>query len=166
MATTTDVTMRPPVGASVWERELWSLLTRHIDEERALLSEYSSIAERTRSKALGYLVHVLLEDEMRHHRMFQELAASLKTDAEFGKNPVIPRIDFDQADRAEVADVASRLIEQEERDAAELKRLQHELRSVQDTTLWSILVDLMQRDTQKHIALLRFVKRRARGRRF
>ena len=49
----------------------------------------------------------------------------------------------------------------EARDARELKRLQRELRDVKDTTLWSLLVDLMQRDTQKHIAILRFVRKHA-----
>jgi hypothetical protein len=33
---------------------------------------------------------------------------------------------------------------------------------VKDSSLWSLLVELMQRDTQKHIAILRFVTKHAR----
>jgi hypothetical protein len=49
----------------------------------------------------------------------------------------------------------------EERDIAELKRLKRELRDVKDTSLWELLVELMQRDTEKHIAILKFVRKRA-----
>ena len=51
------------------------------------------------------------------------------------------------------------LLQSEKRDTSELKHLQRELHDVKDVTLWSLLVDLMQRDTEKHIALLRFVKK-------
>ncbi len=53
-------------------------------------------------------------------------------------------------------------MENEQKDARELKRLQRELRMVKDTSLWGLLVDLMQRDTRKHIAILRFVRNHAR----
>jgi hypothetical protein len=106
---------------------------------------------------------MLIEDELRHHRTFLELALSLKSDAELsGADPVIPRMDFDRADGAAVREATDRLLEQEKQDAAELKRLQRELRDVEDTTLWGLLVDLMRCDTDKHIAILRFAKRHTR----
>ena len=149
-------------GASVWERQLWTHMTNHIEAERGLLEEYSATAEQTQSKAFGYVMNLLIEDEIRHHRIFSELAKSLETEASLRhEDPIVPYLDFDQADRAAVLDCAQRLLKSEEQDARELKRLQRELRDVKDTTLWSLLVDLMQRDTQKHIALLRFVKKHA-----
>jgi len=134
-----------------------------VEAERGLLEEYSAVAERSSSKAFSYLVNLLIEDEIRHHRLFLELAKSLKTEAELaGGDPVVPYMDFADADRAAVLDATKELLASEEQDALELKRLQHELRDVKDTTLWGLLVDLMQRDTQKHIAILRFVKKHAR----
>ena len=161
----TDEAEKPPAGASVWERELWNHLTTHVRDERALLESYAAVAQQTQSKAFAYLVNLLIEDEIRHHRMFTELAGSLKTEAELGgKPPTVPHMDLAKADRGAVLQATSQLIKQEEKDARELRKLQHELRDVKDTTLWSLLVDLMERDTRKHIALLRFAKKHA-GRR-
>jgi hypothetical protein len=150
-------------GPSAWERQLWTHLTDHIEAERGLLEEYSEVAKQAQSKAFGYIVNLLIEDEIRHHRIFRELAKSLETEALLRReDPIVPYPDFDQADRAAVFDCTQRLLKNEEQDARELKRLQRELHDVKDTTLWSLLVDVMQRDTQKHIALLRFVKKHAR----
>ena len=157
-----DMTTDPPAGASVWVEDLFTHLTSHAQAERGLLEEYSAVAQQTQSKAFAYLVNLLIEDETRHHRLFAELASSLKTDAEWSDaDPLVPRMDFARADRAAVLEATQQLMEKEEQDARELKRLRRELRDVKDTTLWSLLVDLMQRDTEKHIALLRFAKKHA-----
>jgi hypothetical protein len=156
---------RAPTGSSVWEKHLWTHLVTHVEEERHLIEEYSVAARETQSKAFGYLINLLVEDEIRHHRIFMELAASLKTDVESGrKPPAIPYMDIARADEGYVLEVTERLLEREEQDARDLKQLQNELREVKDTSLWGLLVDLMQRDTQKHIAILRFAKRHS-GRR-
>ena len=60
-------------------------------------------------------------------------------------------------------ELTDELLEKEEEDVKELKRLQRELREVKDTSLWSLLVDLMERDTQKHIAILKFAKKQAKA---
>ena len=67
-------------GLSVWERDLFAHLTTHIDTERSILERYSAAADGTDSKAFRYLVKLLIEDEIRHHRLFRELASSLKTE--------------------------------------------------------------------------------------
>ncbi len=155
-----DMTNKSTGGPSAWERDLWTHLTSHVEAERGLLEEYSAVAEQSQSRAFRYLVNLLIEDESRHHRMFTALAESLKTQAlTVAEEPIIPDLDFDRADRTALLDATKRLIAKEGQDARELKRLQHELHLVKDTSLWSLLVDLMRRDTEKHIALLRFVKK-------
>jgi rubrerythrin len=163
----TDMTDASSAGASEWERDLYAHLTSHVEAERGLLKEYSAAAETSPSKALRYLVNLLIEDEIRHHRIFMEIADSLKTEALLGgEDPTVPYIDFDQATNHDaVIDLTEQLLRKEQQDAQELKRLRRELRDVKDTSLWSLLVDLMQRDTQKHIAILRFAKKHARHRR-
>lgn len=147
-------------GWSVSEAELLSHLYNHAAHEAALLDEYVQAAGTTESKALAYLIEILMEDERKHHRWFGELASSLQTDATLsGADPTIPRMDFHRADRATVRDVTDRLLEHEKADERELKRLQREMRDLKDTTLWGLLVELMQRDTDKHIAILHFVKK-------
>ena len=148
------------IGWSVGETELLSHLSAHAAREGAILDEYAQAASATQSKALAYLVEILMEDERRHHRWFAELASSLEADASFsGDDPVVPRMDFHRANRVDVRDVTNRLLEHEKADEKELDRLQKELRDVSGTTLWGLLVELMQRDTDKHIAVLTFVKK-------
>ncbi len=156
-----DMTNSSAAGPSEWARDLHVHLTSHVDIERGLLEEYRSAAEASSSKAFAYLVNLLIEDEMRHHRIFSELADSLETMSlrPGAADPPVPYLDFNRANREAVLELTEKLLAQEQQDAQELKRLQRELRDVKDTTLWGLLVDLMQRDTQKHIALLKFVKK-------
>ena len=143
---------------------MFTYLTEHTRREGAMLEEYVAVAEGTQSKALAYLVDLLVEDEHRHHRFFNELASSLKSEAELsGVEPVIPRLDLRVVDGADLLATTKRLLEHEQSDAAELKRLHKELRDLQDTTLWGLLVEVMQRDTEKHIAILRFVADHVKG---
>jgi rubrerythrin len=154
--------MAPPRGASVWERQMFEHLTEHTSREGAMLQEYAGIAATTESKALQYVINLLLEDERRHHRYFNELAASLKSEAELSaEDPVVPRLDLDRVERADLRETTERLLEHEKADHKELERLRKELRDVKDTTLWGLLVDIMVRDTEKHIAILKFVQQHA-----
>lgn len=154
--------MSPPIGASVWEHELFDYLVDHIRREGAMLQEYVDAAESTDSKALQYVVGLLVQDERRHHKLFEDLASSLKAESELaGEEPVIPRLDLHRVERDDLRDLTQRLLEHEREDAKELKRLRKALRDVADTTLWGLVVDTMMRDTDKHIAILRFIADRA-----
>jgi rubrerythrin len=153
----------PPIEASMWQADLFAHLTSHADAERDILDEYVTAAKQTKSKALSYLVDLLIEDEIRHHTLFEQLAKSLKTLAELsGAEPEVPYVDFQKVDRSAVLEVNQRLLTREREDRRELKRLQRELQGVKDSTLWSLLVDVMRRDTEKHIAILGFVDKHTR----
>ena len=149
-------------GPSPWERQLYAHLKGHVETERAMLEKYAEVAERTDSKAFRYLVKLLIDDEVRHHRLFGELANSLESLALMkGEEPDIPYMDFQKAERAAMLEGVKELLENEEHDIGELKRLQREMLGVKDTTLWGLLVELMQRDTEKHVAILKFVREHA-----
>ncbi len=151
-------------GPSAWARDLYAHLTSHVQIERRLLEDYRSAAEASSSKAFGYLVNLLIEDEIRHHRIFSELADSLETmSLRPGEEPQVPYLDFNRANKEAVLDLTEKLLENEQQDVLELKRLRRELRDVKDSSIWALLVDLMERDTQKHIAILRFVKKHTKG---
>jgi len=155
-----SMTDESSAGPSPWERQLHAHLKGHVDTERAMLQRYAEVAEGTESEAFRYLVKLLIDDEIRHHRLFNELADSLENSALMkGGEPAVPYLDLHQADRTLVLEGANELLENEERDLSELKRLRRELRDVKDTTLWGLLVELMERDTEKHIAILKFVRK-------
>ena len=161
-----DMTNESSAGPSATDRALFAHLNSHIAAERGLLEENSDIADRTESRAFHYLVNLLIEDEIRHHRIFSELAESVETIALMkAEEPAVPFIDFVRADREAVLEATERLLKHENEDAGELKRLQRELRNTKDESLKGLLVELMQRDTQKHIAILQFVRKGASRRR-
>jgi rubrerythrin len=162
----TFMTDASSTGPSEWERDLYARLSGHVESERGLLEEYSTAAETSPSKALRYLVTLLVEDEVRHHRLFNQIVESLRTEALLsGEDPPIPYLDFDEAANYDaVIELTGRLLRREQEDSKELKRLQHELRDVEDTTLWTLLVELMEQDTKKHMTILRFARKHA-GRR-
>ena len=150
------------VGASVWEEELYEHLTSHEENERGLLIEYQKAAQTSDSPAFAYLVSLIAQDEIRHHRMFADLADALKADAELRpEQPKIPRLDGWGPDPAHIAKLSERLIEQEREDLKLLHKLRKELDDVTDTTLWALLVRLMEADTSKHIEILEFARRHA-----
>jgi hypothetical protein len=153
------------IGASVWEEELYEHLTSHAESERGLLAGYQQAADESGSGAFRYLASLIVEDEVRHHRLFEELADSLRTEAEFHpKDPAVPRLDGWGANPKQVVELTEQLIAQEERDANELRRLTKMLREVKDTTLWRLLVQLMEIDTAKHLAILEFAREHAKHR--
>lgn len=156
----TGMTETPDVGGLYeWDEALYRHLTTHVRLERSLLEEYQSIAEGSSSRAFKYLVALLIDDEMRHHRIFTNLAESLTTKVLIGlEESPIPTLDFHIGNREAVVAGTKQLLRREREDIVELKQLQHQLRNVKDTTLWGILVSLMEHDTKKHIAILKFIE--------
>ena len=151
------------VGASVWEQTLYDHLTSHENDERELLVEYQQAAGESQSPAFRYLAALIVEDEMRHHRLFRELAESLRVDAEMRPGePIVPRLGGWGPDPHKVAEISDRLARHEEMDLEVLRRIRKELDTVKETTLWALLVKLMELDTLKHMEILNFVRRHAK----
>jgi rubrerythrin len=151
------------VGASVWEEALYEHLTSHEHGERELLAEYQKAADESDSPAFRYLVSLIVEDEIRHHRVFRDLAAALRTEAELRpEQPAIPRLEPFGISGDRIVELSDQLLEREQSDARELRRLSKELRDVKDTTLWDLLVKLMEMDTAKHVEILEFARRHVR----
>jgi len=138
-------------------------LREHVDREGAILAEYADAAEHTQSAALAYMLRIVLADERRHHNWFHELAATLQTEAALSNaEPPIPWLDFQRADREQLDRMLSTLLEHERADADELKRLRREVQDFEKTTLWTVLIEIMQHDTDKHIAILRRLQKLAK----
>jgi rubrerythrin len=151
------------LGASTWEAELYEHLTTHEAAEGAMLAEYREVAAASSSKAFQYLSNLIIEDEIRHHRIFRDLAAALKNDVEIDpEESAVPNIGSWGHDADTVLRLTETLLGNERDDAKELRRLSHELNVLKQESLWQLLVKLMEMDTAKHIEILKFVKRNAR----
>ena len=73
----------------------------------------------------------------------------------------IPSLHGLRSDRERIEAATERLLAAERADAKELKQFAKQLKEVRDTTLWGLLVELMQDDTAKHIKILSFIRERA-----
>jgi len=150
-------------GASIWEVELFEHLTSHEQSERRLLADYQEAAAISGSAAFRYLADLIVEDEIRHHRLFRELASALRSDVEMRpEEPAVPRAANWGSDPSAVLALTEQLLTQERTDARELRHLAEVMEELEDVTLWPLLVRLMEMDTAKHIAILEFVRRRTR----
>ena len=148
---------------SPWDEELLAHFTDHVNNEQELLEAYAKFQEDG-PEHVRYLVDLILSDEARHHRMFRELVNRVRSDIDFRDyDPKVPYLRRGSADTAALTDATERLLAFEHEDQKSLHRLQKELRPVRDTTLFSLLVELMELDTQKHIAILEFLRRSARA---
>jgi hypothetical protein len=153
------------IGASTWEQQLYDHVSQHAYSEATILDAYATLVEdQTISSAFRYLAGLILADERRHHDMFRDLAETIRHASQLDVDGApIPPIAGLRADRDRVLELTERLIDVEEQDAAELKVLTKELKDVRNTTMWTLVVDLMRDDTEKHLKILRFIRDRARA---
>jgi rubrerythrin len=151
-----------PPGLSVWEQSLYRHIHEHVTTESTLIEEYERLAEESGSAHVAYLLRLIADDEARHHRIWQEWAASLRAFVEDTDEPRVPDVQRERHPR-DLADRVERLMAFERDDAKELKALRKELKDVRDVTLWSLLVELMQLDTEKHLRILEFLRDHARA---
>jgi hypothetical protein len=150
-------------GASVWEQEFFDHVSGHIATEGAILDEYQRLAEDPAgSPAFRYLADLILADERRHHQLFNDLAESIRKFAALQPDEEpIPSLQGLKADRKRIMETTERLLKVERADAKELKFLARKLKEARVTTLWGLLIELMQDDTAKHIKILQFLRHRA-----
>jgi rubrerythrin len=149
------------LAGSPWDEHLLRHFHEHVEGEQELLEAYAEFRDAA-PEHVRYLVELILDDEARHHRLFQELVNRLKSDIDYKDyGPKVPYLTKERADRTSLLAATQRLLDFEREDEKSLERLHKELRPVQDTTLFSLLVELMQLDTKKHIAMLKFIQRSA-----
>jgi hypothetical protein len=147
------------ISGNVWEQALHRHLVSHVDDERELLQAYQEAAVQSESSAFRYLVSTILEDEERHHKVFADMASTLETEVDcLPEAFAVPRLGHWGFERARILELTEAFLVQERKDALLLQDLEVELDPVKDTTMWPLLVRLMQADTSKHIAILEFVK--------
>jgi len=136
------------------------MFEEHGRAEGAILDSYRQIAERSNvDPAVRYLVGLILEDEKRHHAVFEEMANEIRSFCwEIPVEPSLPMM----AARSDPDLLAAtkRLLAFEKRDAKELRRLRRLLRDSPASSLDPLMVEMMLLDTAKHIAILEHITSR------
>jgi len=160
-STTTAKGRLTELSGSPWDEELLAHFHEHVDGERELLEAYIAFRDQGPDH-VRYLVDMIVEDEARHHQTFRELTNRLRSDIDFRDyEPKVPYLQRSTADKQALIEATERFLAFERDDEKSLRKLQKELRPYRDTTLFSLLVELMELDTKKHIAILEFVRRSA-----
>jgi len=146
--------------------EWWVAVTHafasHVRDESYVLEEYDRLAGTTADPGTRFLLQMIVADERRHHELFQRLG----DDARHGAHELVPDPpDPPPGEVPELLEHTRRFLELEREDAASLKTLLRQLRPVADETMWRLLVELMQLDTEKHLRILGYLEDRLTRRR-
>lgn len=134
------------------------LLKHHGSAEGEILASYKEISERSSvGDAVQYLIKMILDDEHRHHQVFDEMANAIRSFV--WEVPVEPRLpSITKRSDPELLAETKRLIAFEKQDAKELRALKRRLKGSQNSSLDPLMVDIMLHDTAKHIAILQYIK--------
>jgi hypothetical protein len=123
-----------------------------------LVTEYERLAAQAGGH-VSYILRLINEDERRHHRLLEDWCNALRTVAEFRDvEPQLPSL-TKTTRPDEVVSGVRRFLAAERADKKDLARLKKLVKPERDVTLWGVLLDVMELDTRKHIALLRFLER-------
>lgn len=146
-----------------WDAALLEQLSAHVQAEREVLAGYAVAAETAEEPDVRYLINLIVEDEMRHHRVLEEMVHALESAMRWERvDPAVPERTHRPLS-PEVRQLTERFLEIERTDKRELRDLRRQLGPVADTTLWPLLVDLMLLDTDKHLRILEHLAERPRA---
>ncbi|MBK5222444.1 MAG: hypothetical protein JJE52_06150 [Acidimicrobiia bacterium] len=143
------------------DRELIDLLRSHGPRECEALASYERLLEQVDDEGVAYLMSMILDDERRHHRTIEEMLNTILSFVwEVDIEPSTPAVR-----RRPIPDVhaeTKRLLRLEREDAKELRALRRALRSAKVYSVHTLLAELMEADTAKHIAILEFLIERTK----
>lgn len=165
---TTDQAVAASKPDSSAHAELIEMLRSHGQREGSALASYQGLAEQSDDEGLRYLVRLIMDDETRHHHQIADmLNDELHPFRWYEDNPpTVPTMKV--RDDPVLRQETDRLLAFEKEDMKELRRLRKELRwshgNPHGDPLLPLLVDLMLRDTAKHIDILQFIRARTRRR--
>ena len=160
-ATTSTADRLTELAGSEWDQNLLAHFHDHLEGEMELLETYAGVRDGA-PEYVRYLIDLIMADEGRHHQMFRELVNRVRSDIDWREyGPRVPYITRKRQDAKGMIGATEALLSFEREDQKALQRLRKELRPVRDTTLFSLLVELMELDTKKHIAILEFIRDRA-----
>jgi hypothetical protein len=145
-----------------WEEELLDLFASHGEREGVALAAYRDVAQRADDPGVRYLTALILEDEERHHRVLREMVNELRSETD--ELHLVPSAPWVARRRdPELVERIDALLALERDDARELRHLRRRARHAPSGSVFPLLVSLLVHDTARHIAMLRFLRRRASG---
>ena len=139
---------------------LLDTLEVHAAAEADSLDDYARLAEQARDPVVALLMRLVLEDETRHHHLLSRMAASVRDALNWTHSPAalpIAPLAPEPAAAELLAATRARIREEQEgiRHFRELARQQAHTAD----GLFSLLLETMAMDSQKHERILTFILR-------
>lgn len=134
----------------------------HVREELHFLERYDEAMLEIDDPAARFLLHMILRDEHRHHELFEEMThAVLGEDSTGVAAAGVPRPSPELAQQ--LLEPTQRFLEAERDDRKRLRRLAKDLEPLAAESMWPLLVQLMEIDTEKHVRILEYLLDRLRA---
>jgi rubrerythrin len=149
------------IPASLEER-LLSIVESHAAAEQDSLDEYRRMADETGDPVVRLLMRMVLEDEERHHQLLAGMASSLRDALQWTQSAgALPAGAPPESLSSPALLAATRArIQEEQEGVRHFKNLAKRQARVADG-LFSLLLETLAMDSQKHERILRFVLKRA-----
>ena len=143
------------------EHDILADLAEHGDREIDALRAYRELLDDIEEPVVTYLVEQVLDDERRHHRLIADMIDALRGDVDFDeRSPALPFVQR-YAAQSPIGQAlvmhTHQLIDIEEADRESLQNTLADLAEREDNSLLPVLVRMMLSDTEKHIAILRYI---------
>lgn len=148
------------------EERLLSIVERHAAAEQGSLDDYRRMAEHSGDPVVGLLMRLVLEDEERHHQLLVRMAASLRDALHWTQSAGALPTGAAPGGRsdAELLAITRARIREEREGMRQFKDLAKRHAHVAGG-LFSLLLETMAMDSQKHEHILRFLLKRVEARR-
>lgn len=143
------------MNASDAEYAFVETLTGHGRDEAWFLERYQQYADQVDDPAIRYLIGLVLDDERRHHRVLAEIIQSAVFGA--GAPGALPDRSPGGVLDEDLLALTEQLLAAEHRERKELRELRKRLQPWSHATIWPLLVEMMEHDTAKHEAVLRYI---------
>jgi hypothetical protein len=152
----------PEPGTVEW---LLGAVERHASAEADALVQYEQLAESSGDPVVALVMHLILEDEERHHGLLKRIEASLRDALNWSHSPAsLPTSPTIQPPlHADLAAVARGLVAEERTGALKMRELAAQEKGI-GSGLHSLLLEMMAMDSDKHARLLHFVQDRLQAR--
>ena len=140
-------------------------LEAHEESERELLSDYPYAARFGSDPGVGFLMNLILEDEERHHRLMETMARDVRSSLLWdAAGSPLPSIAAGTEASAELLAQTEQFLQVENDSTGHLRELKKAVTKL-NSGLLELMVDGMERDTQKHIGILKFIRKELEARR-
>ena len=154
----------PPADEKSPIEKLFARLGAHEREEAEILKDYAAAAEDAPDAGFRYLMGLVLEDEERHHRLSKAMADEVGQSLMWlrGKEP-LPPITTTGEERAKLLRQTERFLRIEQDGEKQLADMHDQVKGLH-AGLLELIVDMMRADTQKHVHILKYIKKRLEDR--